>query len=124
MFLYELFDSGNKMEEKLRQEALDVITPFLAQGLPFVTVQQVIDAMRRDSGMMITRGLLMKILDPNTVKAVDKIEGDRIVLAKPDEEEADADDLEDQQKAEQEADQHVDDMAQSAAKNAMSQKQQ
>lgn len=113
------------MEEKLRQEALDVITPYLAQGVPFVTVQQIIDAMnRRDSGMTITRGLLMKILDPNTVKAVDKIEGDRIVLAKPEGEEDEAEESEDQQKQEQQADQHVNDMAQDAAKNAVKQPQQ
>jgi hypothetical protein len=82
MLLCELFDSGNKMEERLRQAALEVITPYLAQGLPFVTMQQMITALRPHSGIDITRGLLMKILDPNKTKAVDKIEGDHIVLAR------------------------------------------
>ena len=121
MFLCELFDSGNDMEERLRQSALEVITPYLAQGLPFVTMQQVIDAMRRNrSGMDITRGLLMKILDPNKVKAVDKIEGDHIVLAKPDEGDENKDDAQAEAEQQQQSKDHVDDMAQNVAKDAMS----
>jgi hypothetical protein len=120
MLLCELFDSGNKMEERLRQAALEVITPYLAQGLPFVTMQQMITALRPHSGIDITRGLLMKILDPNKTKAVDKIEGDHIVLAKPDEDEQTAeDDAAAAQEQQQQSEDHVNDMAQKVAKDAM-----
>ena len=106
------------MEERLRQSALEVITRYLAQGLPFVTMQQVIDAMRRNrSGMDITRGLLMKILDPNKVKAVDKIEGDHIVLAKPDEGDETKDDAQAEAEQQEQSKDQVDDMAQKVAKD-------
>lgn len=85
MRLFELFSSGNDMMMQLRQDALDVITPYLGQKVPFITVNQVIDGLRSssDSGIMIDRSLVMDLLDPDEVKAVDKIEGDRIYLADP-----------------------------------------
>ncbi len=85
MFLVELFDSGNDMMNKLRQEALEFITPMLGQDVPFVTVNQVIDALSNGKlGIAINRALVMKILDPDELQAVNKIEGDRIYLNEPD----------------------------------------
>lgn len=121
MLLCELFDSGNNMEEKLRQAALEIITPYHAQGLPFVTMQQVIDKLRPHSGLDITRALLLKILDPNKVKAVDRIEGDHIVFADQTEGEEQHDDLEAQQKQAEQNQQQVNDMAMNAAQNQMQQ---
>ena len=68
---------------RLRQEALDIITPLLGQRVPFITVQQIIDALRSsDQGIVIDRELVMQLLNPDEVKAVSKINGDRIFLAK------------------------------------------
>lgn len=117
MLLCEIFSTGGEMKDRLRQAALDIITPFIGQDLPFITIPQVIDALRsRDLGIMVDRGLLLDVLNPEEVKAVDKIQGDHIILAKPDgEDDAMADDQADQQKN----DDHVSDMAQQAAKSAM-----
>jgi hypothetical protein len=84
MLLIELFDSGGRMTNRLRQAALEVITPLLGQKVPFITVQQIVDALRNENlGLVIDRALVMKLLDPNEVKAVAEIKGDRIYLAKP-----------------------------------------
>jgi len=107
------------MKDRLRQAALDIITPFVGQDLPFVTVQQVIDGLRRrDMGIMIDRGLLLDVLNPEEVKAVDKIQGDHIILAKPENEDTPG---EDDQADQQKSDDHVSDMAQQAAKTAIKQ---
>lgn len=97
MLLFELFDdaplqdndqpqadTNGKMFQQLRQAALDLITPMLGQSVPFVTMQQVVQGMsRQDTGIVMTPGLVMQLLDPDQVKAVKKIEGDRIYLARP-----------------------------------------
>jgi hypothetical protein len=97
MLLFELFDdtamqdndqpqadTSGKMFQRLRQAALDLITPSLGQNVPFVTMQQVVQGMsRQDTGIVMTPGLVMQLLDPEQVKAVKKIEGDRIYLARP-----------------------------------------
>ena len=119
MLLCEIFSTGGEMKDQLRQAALDIITPFVGQDLPFITVQQVMDALRRrDLGIMIDRGLILDVLNPDEVKAVDKIQGDHIILAKPDgEDKPGEDDQADQQKN----DDHVTDMAQQAAQTAVKQ---
>jgi hypothetical protein len=113
MLLRELFDSGGPMKDRLRQAALDVITPFLGQNVPFVTVHQVIDALRSYKfGLQLNRGLVLELLDPEKVKAISKIEGDRIYLAEPDAEgERKVDDNDEEKDKEQ-----VGDMAQDQAK--------
>lgn len=79
MLLCELFSSGGDMMERLRQNVLDFITPLLGQDLPFVTIQQIIDKMRHlDTGITVDRSLIMKILDPNQIQSIDKIEGDKV----------------------------------------------
>ena len=84
MLLLELFDSGGDMTKRLRQAALEVITPLLGEEVPFVTVNQIVDALRsRHLGLVIDRATVMKLLDPQEVKAVAEIKGDRIYLAKP-----------------------------------------
>lgn len=84
MLLIELFDNGGVMTNRLRQAALEVITPLLGERVPFITVQQIVDALRNQNlGLVIDRALVMKLLDPNEVQAVAEIKGDRIYLAKP-----------------------------------------
>lgn len=121
MFIRELFeDDGDgidpgalqpkpagEMLRRLRQAALDVIAPLLGQNVPFVTMKQMIDALSdARSGIVINPALVMQILDPDTVKAVSKIEGDRIYLQAPTGIEHDVD--QDQKKRD---DEHVSDMA-------------
>ena len=119
MLLCEIFSTGGEMKDRLRQAALDIITPFIGQDLPFITIQQVIDALRRrDLGIMVDRGLLLDVLNPAEVKAVEKIQGDHIILAKPDGED---DQVENDQADQQKNDDHVSDMAQQAAQTAIKQ---
>ncbi len=84
MRLDELFGNDDAMTEteRLRQAALDLLIPLVGQKVPFVTVQTIIDQLRQmQPGILVDRALLVKILDPDVVKAVSKIEGDRIYLA-------------------------------------------
>ena len=128
MRLFELFpdddqplkpNSGGEMKEQLRQAALDLITPLLGQNVPFVTMQQVIDSLSGSRfGIVITPSLVMDILNPTEVKAVEKIEGGRVYLA--DLNSADPDREVDQDQAEKD-DQTVDDMAASQANKQMKQ---
>jgi len=114
MLLFELFNPG-AMTEQLRQAALDYLTPFLGQNVPFVTIDQLIDALRHDEfGIIISRPMVMDLLNPDEVEAVDKIEGDRIYLANP-ETSAQALDADDEQKNQE----HVTDMASDQAKKTL-----
>jgi hypothetical protein len=86
MRLDELFNSGESITSGLQQAAIDILTPLLANKVPFVTIQSVIDNLRSSRpGIVIDRALIMKILDPNKIQSISKIEGDRIYLQSPDE---------------------------------------
>jgi hypothetical protein len=107
MLLYELFENetdldAGEMTDDLRNAVLDYLTPFMSQNLPFVTIDQVIDALRQGHfGVVINRAMVMDLLDPQTVQAVAKIENDRIYLQSPDADpsrEVDGDDAEKDQK--------------------------
>lgn len=84
MLLLELFDNNNKsgdggVVEELRGSILDMLTPLAAQGVPFITVQAIVNKMHElHSGLQIDRALVMHVLDPAEVKMVSKIEGDRV----------------------------------------------
>jgi hypothetical protein len=113
MLILELFPSGGEAMNRMRQDALDVITPYLGQDVPFVTVNQVIDGLRSTNqlGIVIDRSLIMDLLDPDEVKAITKIEGNRIYLNQP-EDATRAVDADDKQKDQDQ----VADMAQKQAK--------
>ena len=103
------------MTEQLRQAALDYLTPLLAANVPFITINQMLEALRNNRlGVIITREILIDVLDPDQIEAVSKIEGDRIYLGADDAEthEVDAKDAEQEQA-------HVTDMAQDQAKKSM-----
>jgi len=92
MRLDELFgmddDDGMTVSQRLQQTALSVIIPMLAHNVPFVTVQSIMDELRSTRpGIFVDRALIMDLLDPDKVKAVTKIEGDRIYLQAPEEDE-------------------------------------
>jgi hypothetical protein len=118
MLIFELFDSsGGELMDQMRQDALDVITPFLAQDVPFITINQIIDGLKSFKlGIVIDRSLIMQLLDPDTLKAIDRIEGDRIYLTQPEDATREVD-AKDQQKDMD----HVNDMAQNQAKKQVNQ---
>ncbi|CAM6054955.1 unnamed protein product [Sphagnum tenellum] len=65
--------------------AIDYLTPLVAHKVPFITVQQAVDELRRmRPGILVDRAMIMSLLDPEKVKAVKSIEGDRINLQQPD----------------------------------------
>lgn len=83
MRLDELFAdfTANSLRQRLTQDILDLITPLLAQHVPFITMHQVIDLVRTTRpGIAIDRGTIMELLDPEQIPAISKIEGDRIYL--------------------------------------------
>jgi hypothetical protein len=91
MRLDELFsnsgDDGLSVEDGLRQASIDILTPLLANKVPFVTIQSVINSLRSmKPGILVDRSVIMDILDPDKVKTVSKIDGDKIYLQAPDDE--------------------------------------
>ena len=94
MRLYELFQNHKlTVSDRLQQTAIDFLTPLVAHRVPFVTVQQVVDELRDSGpGILVDRALVMSILDPEKIKVVQSIEGDRINLQQPDEQARKVDD--------------------------------
>ena len=85
MLLCELFDENPlEVTDELKSDLMDVLTPMVAHEVPFVTVQQIIDKLRdMHTGIAVDRALIFNLLDPDQVKMVKKIEGDRIYLTQP-----------------------------------------
>lgn len=89
MRLNELFDQPaakpTTILDRLRHMTIDFLTPLVAHKVPFITVQQMVDELRRRRpGILVDRALVMTLLDPETVKSVKDIDGDRINLQQPD----------------------------------------
>lgn len=88
MFLAELFQQQPlNIEERLRSAIEGVLIPLVAQGVPFTTVDAIIDDLSgsniRGMGLRIDRALVMQILDPEETAIVKSIEGDRVYLTLP-----------------------------------------
>lgn len=85
MLLWELFDSNPlDIVDGLRDQIMDVLTPFAANKVPYVSVDQIIDRLHdAQSGMAVDRALVVHVLDPAKVKMVKSIEGDRVYLDLP-----------------------------------------
>ena len=112
MLLRELFDDSLNITDEIRDYVMDVLTPMVAAHVPFVTVQQVIDKLREMRiGVSIDRGLIMSVLDPDKIKIIKKIEGDRIYFNDP---EAPLRSIND--KDEEKEKEHVEDLAGDQAK--------
>ena len=116
MRLFELFDDGPlDVTDDIKQSLMDILTPMVASRVPFVTIQQVIDKLRQlRTGLSIDRNLIMSMLDPDKIKIISKIEGDRVYLANP----SAPDRSLGKDDKEKEAD-HVKDMAQKQAQKGM-----
>ena len=94
MRLDELFDDGPlNVTDDLAEDVMEILTPFAVAKVRYVTIQQIIDKLSQlGTGLSIDRGLIMDMLDPNKIKLVKKIEGDRIYLAVPGSEQREVDD--------------------------------
>jgi hypothetical protein len=83
MLLFELF-SDNSLTNGLKQAALDYLTPLVAHSVPYITIQSMIDELRKlNSGLTIDRAFVLNLLDPSNIDIISKIEGDRIYISKP-----------------------------------------
>lgn len=115
MLLLELFDKKPEkggVVQDLRDQMLDMLMPLATQGVPFVTIQAIVDKMKElNSGVSVDRALVMHVLDPAEVKMVSKIEGDRVYFGL-DNEQNKAGEKEEEKNANK-----VNDMAVSQAKN-------
>lgn len=92
MRLDELFgpDAEYDVEDGLREDLVDLLTPLAANRVPYVTVSRIIELLRdKRTGMAVDRILVMRLLSPQSVKIVAKIEGDRIYLKLPSPEQRD-----------------------------------
>lgn len=88
MFLAELFQQQPlNIEDRLRSALEGVLIPLVAQGVPFTTVDAIIDDLAgsniRGMGLRIDRALVMQLLDPEETAIVKSIEGDRVYLTLP-----------------------------------------
>lgn len=113
---------GGEMTQKLRQAALDYLTPLMGAGWPFVTTEQVAQALHHQNfGIVVTPATVMQLLNPKEVPAVSRIEGNRIYFDTPEEEQPNQ---EETQKAEQKDRQQVARKATQQAQDSINQDQQ
>ncbi len=119
MKLFELFDDGPlDVMGDIKDSLLDILTPMVASKVPFVTVHHIVDKLRQmKTGIAINRNLVMTILDPNKIKMVDRIEGDRVYLRNDDAPENSL--TQDDKEKDQD---HVQDLAQKQAQKSMTPK--
>ena len=116
MLLLELFADGPlDITDDIKEDLLDILTPFKAAGLEFVTIQAIIDKLgEARRGIVIDKNLIMTILDPDKIDIIDHIDGDRIYLDQdgPPDREIGHDDAEKEKE-------HVDKMAKDKAKQSV-----
>ena len=87
MLLFELFSDDGDVVQRLRDDIVDLLLPLAAHGVPFVTVDKIMDKMRgKRTGFEITRDLVFQVLDPDKVAIINKIEGDRVYFSMPNDE--------------------------------------
>lgn len=81
MRYHELIKEDTGIMDPVRNAVIDILTPLASNGVQFVSVQQILDKLSdSDTGVAVDRSLLMDILNPDQVKIVKSIEGDRINL--------------------------------------------
>ena len=70
-------------EASFAQRILDILTPLAANGVEYVTVDQLIQKLQSiPSGLFVDRELIMAVLDPNKFPLIKSIEGDKLFLTK------------------------------------------
>jgi hypothetical protein len=71
MRYHEIIKEDNSIMDPVRDAVIDIMTPLAANGVQFVTVQQIMDQLAdADTGVAVDRSLLMSILNPDQVKII------------------------------------------------------
>jgi hypothetical protein len=84
MLLFELFDEDGGMVDQLRGQVMDYLTPLAASGVEFTEMDDIAEVLRNArTGLIIDRGLIMRLIDPNVCKLVNKVEGEKVYLSLP-----------------------------------------
>lgn len=86
MYLFELFNGGDdgSLIDDLRQRVMDYLTPLAAKSVEFIPIQHVADILHSaNAGVVIDRGLVLRLIDPNDCKLVKEIQGDKVYLQLP-----------------------------------------
>lgn len=120
MFLRELFDSNGSHEnetlEVLRSQLMDYLIPLAAGREEFVPIQNIAHVLRQArTGLVVDRGLVMKLCDPDANKLVKSVEGDKVYLQYPTDEMS-AHSQDDVEKNKEQVQQTAADVAQSEVK--------
>lgn len=82
MRLFELFQEDPlDVQDEIKGTLLDILTPMVASHVPFVTLDAIIEKMSDfRMGVAIDKNLIMTLLNPDEIKIIDRIEGDKIYL--------------------------------------------
>lgn len=85
MRLFEFLGNPSpSLKDDMRASILDVLTPLAANKVEFVSVDRIIEKLKgTHNGLTVDRDVVMQVLDPNEVKLIKKIEGDKIFLTLP-----------------------------------------
>ena len=79
----EIIKEMQDSEASFSQRILDILTPLAANGVEYVTIDQVIQKLQSiPSGLYVDRELVMAVLDPNKFPLIKSIEGDKLFLTK------------------------------------------
>jgi hypothetical protein len=84
MLLFELFDEDGGMTEQLRSQIMDYLTPLAGKKVAWIPIQDIEDTLNNfRTGLVINRSLIMRLIDPEVCKMVNKVEGDKVYLSLP-----------------------------------------
>lgn len=92
--LFEDFDvaapAPDQVGTEMQQAATNMIVPLIDQHVPFMTMKQAIQGLSSvNHGIQITRAMVNDIFSPDKIKAIKKVEGDRIWFQYPDHQHSD-----------------------------------
>ena len=84
MYLFELFEDEGGITETLRAQIMDYLTPLAASEVEWIPIQSIADTLvGARTGLVIDRSLIMRLIDPEVCKLVNKVEGDKVYLSLP-----------------------------------------
>lgn len=84
MRLFELFDDYSSVLSQMRSTVMDILTPVAANGVESVSLSALMKKLEEvDAGIVLDRDLALKILNPDIIRLITKVEGDRVYLDQP-----------------------------------------
>lgn len=83
MLLHEFFDrhidNTVNVRDDVRNYLLDILTPLASSGVPFVSIEGLLQKLEGlDLGIFIDKDLIMDVLDPEEVKIIQKVDGEKV----------------------------------------------